>query len=445
MGECGVCCLKYTDKLREKIACPACDFGSCLKCVQKYLLDGTDGYDPKCMQCGVPWNQEYVDQVLPKTFRFGPLKQKRQETLFDKERALLPATMTLVDRELQIRKQQELVKALAKEKAECDLRSRRLQIELRQIGGLIEDMRNNRATTTETERRQFIRACPAPDCRGYLSTQWKCELCQIRVCNECHEVKDQDVEHVCNPDNLASARATMRETKPCPSCGTRIFKIDGCDQMFCTMEGCHTAFSWRSGRKETGRIHNPHYYEWLRRTQGAVPREPGDVPGGDCRQIPDYHAVRRHYRLYATLNNIWPDIDKFHRLLLHIQATEMPPTVPDGDRYADLRIRYLLKEIDEAGFKKELFRRHKNTEKQEAIRQLIQMFVDVSRDILHTFMQSTSVQTFDDLDQQSQTLRAYYNGQMEDIARRFNASFYRMIDHNWMIQYKRLGQQRVQN
>ena len=31
--------------------------------------------------------------------------------------------------------------------------------------------------------------------------------------------------------------------------------------MWCTQ--CHTAFSWKSGQIQT-RVHNPHYYEWLR-------------------------------------------------------------------------------------------------------------------------------------------------------------------------------------
>jgi len=51
--------------------------------------------------------------------------------------------------------------------------------------------------------------------------------------------------------------------------------VRNCDQMWCTQ--CHTAFNWRTGRIESV-VHNPHYFEWLRRNGNAVPRNPGDIP-----------------------------------------------------------------------------------------------------------------------------------------------------------------------
>jgi len=86
----------------------------------------------------------------------------------------------------------------------------------------------------------------------------------------------QDSPHVCNADNLASAKLIDAETRACPKCGARVYKISGCNQMFCT--ACNDcAFDWVTGRIETV-IHNPHYYEFQRQLHGGqAPRVPGDI------------------------------------------------------------------------------------------------------------------------------------------------------------------------
>ena len=104
------------------------------------------------------------------------------------------------------------------------------------------------------ERRTFIKPCPAKDCRGFLSNKWICGLCNTVVCKDCHEIKgvknqkdlddDNDYEdednskksskkkdtfnHKCDPNNIETAKALNKETRGCPKCGVRIYKIDGC-------------------------------------------------------------------------------------------------------------------------------------------------------------------------------------------------------------------------
>jgi len=80
------------------------------------------------------------------------------------------------------------------------------------------------------ERREFIMRCPAEDCRGFLSTAYKCGTCEAWACKECNVSvgKDKDVEHTCDTDMVLSAKAIKEQTRPCPKCGTRIFKTDGC-------------------------------------------------------------------------------------------------------------------------------------------------------------------------------------------------------------------------
>ena len=77
-----------------------------------------------------------------------------------------------------------------------------------------------------------------------------------------------------------SAKLIKQETKPCPTCGVRIYKISGCDQIWCVE--CKVAFSWKTGIIDKGVIHNPHFYEHMKNNNnGIAPRNPHDeVCGG---------------------------------------------------------------------------------------------------------------------------------------------------------------------
>ena len=57
--------------------------------------------------------------------------------------------------------------------------------------------------------------CPGDNCKGYLSTQYKCEVCKLFTCPDCFEVIGYSKEeaHVCKEDNLKSAEMIKKETK----------------------------------------------------------------------------------------------------------------------------------------------------------------------------------------------------------------------------------------
>jgi hypothetical protein len=432
MTDCSICCLAFTKSLREKITCPYCNHEACVQCVQRFLIDGMEGYLPRCMSCQIHWNQEFVDSVLPKTFRFGPLKSKREDTLLDQQRALLPATTVLVEKELLLREQTQQLRALVREKSEYEAKIRDIRGRMYRTSQTIDNIRRTKLDIEDAKKRQFIRSCPNEDCRGYLTTQWRCDLCHVRVCKECHEIRgDPEDGHVCKPENVQSALALARETRPCPNCGARISKIDGCDQMFCVVEGCHTAFSWRTGRVERGRIHNPHYYEWLRNNSpdGQIPREPGDDPcgGGGNRALPGYHAVRARVRETGIT---FPDMDAIHRVLLHIQYAEVPTVNPRNveDTFSDLRVRYLIKEIDLNTFKQQLFRRHKAMEKKQTQYELYEMLLGVGSDLFRKYMTSLEIGT---IRTEFEALRKYFNAASHAIAKRYGSATYNSIRENW--------------
>jgi len=167
--------------------------------------------------------------------------------------------------------------------------------------------------------------------------------------------------HECNADDVATAKLLKSDTKPCPKCSTGIYKIDGCDQMWCTQ--CHTAFSWKTGELQTN-IHNPHYFEWQRRN-GQNMRNPDDII---CGHEMNHHLVNSiREKLPSTVReSLRRKVDEQIVNIIHIRLVDMPNYRVDPVMNNEkLRIGYLRKEIDEEDFKKKVQRNNKLHEKKK--------------------------------------------------------------------------------
>lgn len=232
------------------------------------------------------------------------------------------------------------------------------------------------------EKRQFIMRCPAEGCRGFLSQTYVCGVCDKKTCSECLELLTENTEHKCNPETVESAKAIKKETRPCPKCGARIFKLEGCDQMYCTMEGCGTAFSWNTGQVVTGRIHNPHYYEWLRRNGGGTaPREVGDIP---CGGLPAAWAFTR----LIIRNQTFTTEEKNHILEIHRNLTEFEqrlreyPATRPAVANKELNVLYLMNELAEEAWQRQLELNEAKFNRKREIGQILQTLVAAGAEIL---------------------------------------------------------------
>lgn len=111
----------------------------------------------------------------------------------------------------------------------------------------------------------YVQGCPIEGCKGLINKEkYKCSLCSKRICSKCRiSIKSKkDLEtHECKKEDLETVKLLKTDTKACPKCATNIYKISGCQQIFCVV--CHIAFDWKTGKIETGIIHNPHYFEYL--------------------------------------------------------------------------------------------------------------------------------------------------------------------------------------
>jgi hypothetical protein len=159
--------------------------------------------------------------------------------------------------------------------------------------------------------------CPIDACNGVVKNG-KCSDCKKTICAKCRE--ERLANHECNSDTLNTIKLLKKDTKGCPRCKTPIYKIDGCDQMFCT--NCKTAFSWRTLVIHTGIIHNPHYHEYMNQLGvGNMPIGMNDLCGEEFHKAVDELSKKDAYRnvakegTNAIINN-----DFVPRVLTEIQV-----------------------------------------------------------------------------------------------------------------------------
>lgn len=283
MGECSICCYAFTQTQRRKITCLLCKESVCIKCFCSYLL--MEESEQKCMLCNDDLPLEFINLQTAISFQ-QKYKQKLVNQVIIQEEIKLETTQRIIELEREITMLQKRSIALGPYVVKNRDDQLMVEIHTQTRASLIEkstelahlSMNAGVAPAKEAKEAKDESTgtfqCPMDNCNGLVS-RGKCGICETAVCVKCREIKEDD--HECNGETLETIELLMKTTRPCPKCKTRIYKINGCDQMFCTK--CHTAFSWRTGKLETQHIHNPHYFEWRRNNaNGEIERQPGDNP-----------------------------------------------------------------------------------------------------------------------------------------------------------------------
>jgi hypothetical protein len=405
----------FTAVIRQPITCLYCPHANCRQCTSQYLLTSLN--DPHCMGCKREWNREFIDTKLTQTFRRGALRQHRRKVLMDREKGRLPAMQVFVEaridydeaakvysscryRRIALKRKRNEIQAEFAGKETLDQLTDRLRPINKERSQLKTQMQAAEAkmnaanlilTGQQKEVKQFIMKCPSDECRGFLSTAWKCGTCQKFFCAECHAEKagQRDEEHTCNADAKATAALIKQETKPCPKCGIRISKIDGCDQMWCV--SCQTTFSWNSGQILLNTVvHNPHYYEYLRRANnGAIPREAGDVP---CGGLPNAYLFTRLVMEITTLTREEKtELLDIVRCLSDIQYVRLPqfPLRQAANVNQAFDIKYLMKEMTEEEWGTALERTETTGERKKEIGLILQTLLHVGSEKLTQLQNAT--------------------------------------------------------
>ncbi len=427
---CTVCADKFTGMIRKCITCPNCFYKQCRECVKRYVLSTRQ--NPHCMNCKVEWKKAYLFEVLPKVFLEGEYKKHREDVLLEREKSFLVESMPYAERRMEERRLDKQITAICMERDEI------LRKYEREINAL-RKLRYQGFGEEKVERKEFVKKCPVDQCNGFLSTQWKCGLCETWVCPDCLEIKgkEKNCEHTCNPDIVESAKLLKKETKPCPKCNALIFKISGCAQIWCTQ--CHTAFDFNTGKIEHV-IHNPHYYEYMNKV-GNVPRQPGDIPCGGLPYVNEINSVIDKYfknifkkTKESTISTAFVQtyFQNFLRILTHIERNELgnhrqDPTVANRE----LRVDYILKNIDEDSWKKELQVREKKYEKTGLLESINNTIIMAGTDILQRFLKITKIEEFIDLMCEAEYLRLYSNNEFVVNGKIFSSSSMPFLSSNW--------------
>jgi hypothetical protein len=311
LTNCFVCVEKFNLSNRAIIICEYCDFIACRSCYETYLLSQST---PHCMksneECGKIWSRKFMSNNFTIKFIKTKYKKHQEQILFERELALMPETQIIIERKInkenKINRCEEEINEINNMINELIDKRRNLEDKKNEIlygNEMIdddedegEDEDEEQETKSEEKqkknKRKFTHRCSNENCRGFLSSKWKCNLCETWTCSQCQVnigTNQEKLTHICDDNDLETAKLIRKDSKPCPKCGIIIFKISGCDQMYCTQ--CNTPFSWNTGMIETGIIHNPHYYEYLRTMGQDVPRNPLDIVNR-CERTLNNHFIQ---------------------------------------------------------------------------------------------------------------------------------------------------------
>jgi hypothetical protein len=455
---CSVCDENFNLIIRKEVICAKCNLSCCASCIKAYLLSSTNL--PHCMNCKVVWSDDRLRDAVSNNWIKKDYALKRRDLIFDIEKSLLqgemPEVKRLRERERNSREIAKLKPSLSssefliKEIKKMIERNRpmgNIKIAVQELQQTIEridffkdqtpqDLGVMEATTLDnsgqTEVKQFVKPCPEDRCNGFLSTQYKCGLCNCKTCPKCFEIIvhgehiketcSSATEHVCKPENIATADLIRKETRNCPTCGTNIFRMFGCDSMFCTH--CNNGFNWKTGKKiEHTHLHNPHFFEWMNHNRPERLNQPQPLQEHNClwegRDV-NMQSIRRRFNgvTYDIRTFIFSVIQSVQHISdIGINGIATYNTPEDINR--QYRIKYLLGELTMERMKKLCLVRMMQVEFDNAKRGLYEMLGQTTRDLINGIQEHVTQREATELCTQLKSLMEYFNTQVLKLYNKF--------------------------
>ena len=428
--ECCVCEDEFTSS--RIVTCLKCESSVCKTCMKQFIE--TNGTDACCLNdaCGAVWSRRFLTENFGSSYVNGKYKKMIDLNRVDRVHATNSRFMedakrykNMLDSEKEKDKYHDELQNIYKQKqkifkeyqslcnkgesqtlenlrnqyAEIDEKCKKAihKYELVQSAyyRAIQDFENpgvGGGGEKDEEKVVYQKGCPQDDCKGFLSQKGVCGLCNVHVCGKCNVVKgiekDEISQHKCKKEDIESVEAIRKETKPCPRCATRIHKIDGCDQMWCPYcqdkYGEGTTFSWTTGRIERGRIHNPHYIDYMRNRMSTL-REVGDVHCGGLPQIWQFDMALQDYPDFGRYRGNIPRATRIRvmnmmRRVYEINQYVVEPlreTLREQNVHKMDQIKHILGIYNDDEFRRSISRTEKKKEKEQEILDIFEVVVAV--------------------------------------------------------------------
>ena len=239
--------------------------------------------------------------------------------------------------------------------------------------------RNENKQLGKATKAEFMFRCSKDECKGFVNSNFECQLCHSHYCPQCFKMISG--EHVCDPADIETAKMLLKDTKPCPNCAARIFKISGCSQMFCT--NCHVGFDWNTGKLIKTNFHNPHRMEWIQqRIRAGESIEPDDQMNdhGGCADMEGYITMCPKLYQYSELDYRMNQMRHFRSVCISKWTTSLRDVGADDFRN---RCLYMLNQIDDDEYKEYLNKTVHDKYKYEMIVGIYSNFVDLIQQIAY--------------------------------------------------------------
>ena len=317
--------------------------------------------------------EQYKNMLLVKD-----LKQQRAQLLTNKqiENKLKPLKKIVENYEYELKKQIQ----------KRNVEKQKLTNEIYEL-----DPSRENITLKKHKSETFISKCSNGDCKGFITNKYICNICDVSLCQACMVVKNNN-DHECDRNDIESAKLIKESSKPCPTCYVSIFKISGCNQMFCT--NCHAVFDWNTMIIDNGSVHNVHYFEWVSSMHKKSDNDNEHMENMACGNIEDiysiaimrFHEINVNSHIYlrnTAFRVIFQKNRVFHGEIIPLLQKLIK------NKYNDYRIQYLDDKITEEKWKTKIVKDTIENEKNNSFIQILEMYVNVTSDFIRQFAYKT--------------------------------------------------------